>query len=203
MEIKIDSDESTSSHSFYNRLEPPLVIFLVDQTASTACTASNNQNIIAELITKSVNSLILNLILRNCVGENIKDSVFISIIGYGGQGGSFDEIRSDYLSAFADSSLRTEKVIKKVLNNSSRLIEIEEELEIWLEEKSNGISPENCNFLLNYLNLWHCDKDINYPESFIIHFCEDEKEGFRFLLNSYKWYKEPYKRPTIIEKLFK
>jgi hypothetical protein len=204
MEIKIDNDGSNNSRFSYNTGEPGLIVLLVDQTSSTGRTASDKQNTIAELITKSVNSLIMNLILSN-IGSHgtIKDRAFISIIGYGGIGvNSVEIIHSDSLSAFADNPLRTEKVKKKVVDGAGKLVEIEEEMAIWLENKSNGIPPENFNFLLNHLNIWHYHKGINYPKTSIIHFCEDEKEGFRSLLNSFKWDNKPYESPTIIEKLF-
>jgi hypothetical protein len=205
MEIKIDNDGYTNSNFFYNSGEPGLIVILVDQTSSTACTAINQQITIAELITQSVNSFLMNLILSNLGSHGtIKDRAFISIIGYGGIGvNSAEIIRSDSLSEFADSPLRIEKVKKKVNDSEGSLVEIEEEMSIWLEEKSFGTSPENCNFMAKQLNLWHIDKDINYPESFIIHFCEDEKDSFRFLLNSFQWFNEPYKKPILIEKTLK
>ena len=205
MEIKIDNDGYTNSNFFYNSGEPGLIVILVDQTSSTACTAINQQITIAELITQSVNSFLMNLILSNLGSHGkIKDRAFISIIGYGGIGvNSAEIIRYDSLSEFADSPLRIEKVKKKVNDREGSLVEIEEEMSIWLEEKSNGIPPENFNFLLNHLNIWHYQKGINYPESFIIHFCEDEKDGFRFILNSFQWFNETYKKPILIEKIFK
>lgn len=205
MEMKFDSEAFTNSNFFYNSGEPSLIVLLVDQTGSTACPAINQHNTIAELITQSVNSFLMNLILSNLGSYGtIKDIAFISIIGYGGIGVNYAEIiRSDSLREFADSPLRIEKYKKKVSDGAGGLVEIEEEMGIWLVEKSNGTAPENFNFLLNHLNIWHYQKSINYPESFIIHFCEDEKDGFRFILNSFQWFNETYKKPILIEKTFK
>lgn len=64
----------------------------------------------AEFTSLVINRTINDLIFTNSAGDKIKDRVFISLIGYGGKGGnSVDDIRSDYLSAFADSPLRIEK----------------------------------------------------------------------------------------------
>lgn len=84
---------------------PGYLIFLIDQSGSMQCDFQNNKNR-AEATAEAINSIIQELILTNSSGYKIKDRTFISLIGYGGQGGnSVDEIRSDYLSAFNDSPL--------------------------------------------------------------------------------------------------
>src|SRR5690606_5290188 len=111
---------------------PGYIIFLVDQSGSMGedyivNPNGKNQNK-AEFTALVINRTINDLIFTNSAGDKINDSVFISLIGYGGKGGnSVDDIRSDYLSAFADSPLRIEKIKKKVSDGAGGLGEIEEE----------------------------------------------------------------------------
>ena len=79
---------------------PGYIIFLVDQSGSMGEDYTGGKNK-AEFTALVINRTINDLIFTNSAGDKIKDRVFISIIGYGGQGGnSVDDIRSDYLSAF-------------------------------------------------------------------------------------------------------
>ena len=63
-----------------------------------------------EFVAKEINSFINELVQSGTDGCYIvKDRVFISIIGYGGKcGDSVDEIRSDFISKYADRPLRME-----------------------------------------------------------------------------------------------
>lgn len=144
---------------------PGYIIFLVDQSGSMGedYTGGNNK---AEFTALVINRTINDLIFTNSAGDKIKDRVFISIIGYGGQGGnSVDDIRSDYLSAYADSPLRTEKVKKKVSDGAGGLVEIEEEMAIYLEPTCprNGLTPmgEALDFAKQLIEGWISKKPDN------------------------------------------
>src|SRR5690554_2950541 len=149
---------------------PGYIIFLVDQSGSMGedyivNPNGNNQNK-AEFTALVINRTINDLIFTNSAGDKIKDRVFVSIIGYGGQGGnSVDDIRSDYLSAFADSPLRTEKVKKKVSDGAGGLVEIEEEMAIYLEPTCprNGLTPmgEALDFAKQLIEGWITKKPEN------------------------------------------
>lgn len=120
---------------------PGYLIFLVDQSGSMkeVYTGGETQ---AEFTAKAINRVIQNLVITNTAGEKTKDRVFISLIGYGGKGGnSVDDIRSDYLSMFADQPIRIEKVTKKVSDGAGGLIDIQDELPIFLEPIANGLTP--------------------------------------------------------------
>lgn len=122
---------------------PGYIIFLVDQSGSMSESYTGGKNK-AEFTALVINRTINDLIFTNSAGDKIKDRVFISIIGYGGQGGnSIDDIRSDYLSAFADSPLRIERVKKKVSDGAGGLVEIEEEMAVFLEPAcpKTGLTP--------------------------------------------------------------
>lgn len=120
---------------------PGYLIFLVDQSGSMKEIYTGNETQ-AEFTAKAINRVIQNLVITNTAGEKTKDRVFISLIGYGGKGGnSVDDIRSDYLSNFADQPLRIEKVTKKVSDGAGGLIDIQDELPIFIEPVFNGFTP--------------------------------------------------------------
>jgi hypothetical protein len=144
---------------------PGYIIFLVDQSGSMGESYTDGKNK-AEFTALVINRTINDLIFTNSAGDKIKDRVFISIIGYGGQGGnSVDDIRSDYLSAFADSPLRIEKVKKKVSDGAGGLVEIEEEMAIYLEPTypRNGLTPmgEALDFAKQLIEGWISKKPDN------------------------------------------
>lgn len=144
---------------------PGYIIFLVDQSGSMIGDYTGGKNK-AEFTALVINRTINDLIFTNSAGDKIKDRVFISIIGYGGKGGnSVDDIRSDYLSAFADSPLRTEKVKKKVSDGAGGLVEIEEEMAIYLEPTCprNGLTPmgEALDFAKQLIEGWISKKPDN------------------------------------------
>lgn len=65
-----------------------------------------------------------------------------SMIGYGGSSAlAVDDIRSDYLSSFADNPLRMENLKKKVSDGAGGLIEIDEQMPIFIEPTANGLTP--------------------------------------------------------------
>ena len=120
---------------------PGYIIFLVDQSGSMAENYANSRTK-AEFTALVINRTINDLIFTNSAGDKIKDRVFISIIGYGGKGGnSVDDIRSDYLSSFADAPLRLERIKKKISDGGGGLVEIEEEMPVFVEPTANGLTP--------------------------------------------------------------
>jgi hypothetical protein len=150
---------------------PGYIIFLVDQSGSMGENYTGGINK-AEFTALAINRIINDLIFTNSAGDKIKDRVFISVIGYGGQGGnSVDDIRSDYLSAFADTPLRIEKVKKKVSDGAGGLVEIEEEMAIYLEPTcpKNGLTPmgEAFDFAKQLIEGWISKKPEN-PAPIII-----------------------------------
>lgn len=120
---------------------PGYIIFLVDQSGSMAEPYAEGKNK-AEFTALVINRTINELINTNMDGEKVKDRVFISMIGYGGSSSlAVDDIRSDYLSSFADNPLRMEQLKKKVSDGAGGLIEIDEQMPIFIEPTANGLTP--------------------------------------------------------------
>lgn len=120
---------------------PGYIIFLVDQSASMQEPYAEGKTR-AEFTALVINRTINELINTNMDGEKVKDRVFISMIGYGGSSSlAVDDVRSDYLSSFADNPLRMEKLRKKVSDGAGGLIEIDEQMPIFIEPTANGLTP--------------------------------------------------------------
>ena len=125
----------------WSSANPGYIIFLIDQSGSMGENYTGGKNK-AEFTSLVINRTINDLIFTSSAGDKIKDRVFISLIGYGGKGGnSVEDIRSDYLSSFADDPLRIEKIKKKVSDGAGGLVEIEEEMAMYVEPTSNGLTP--------------------------------------------------------------
>ena len=142
---------------------PGYIIFLVDQSGSMSETypeKGNKANFTAMVINRTINELI-NI---NAAGDKVKDRVFISIIGYGGKGGdSVDEIRSDYISQFADKPLRIESGKQKVSDGNGGLIEINIQMPIFIEPVANGLTPmgKALEFTKKLIEAWMSKKPDN------------------------------------------
>jgi hypothetical protein len=116
---------------------PGYIIFLVDQSGSMSSPYSEGKTK-AEFTATVINRAINELININSAGEKVKDRVFISIIGYGS---SVNEVRSDYLSKFADSPIRIDSGKQKVSDGNGGLIEIEVQNPIFVEPAHSGGTP--------------------------------------------------------------
>lgn len=148
---------------------PGYLIFLVDQSGSMNEAYSEGKSK-AEFTALVINRTINEIINTNLAGDKVKNRVFISLIGYGGKGGnSVDEIRSDYLSEFANKPLRTEKIKRKVSDGAGGLLEIEEELPVFIEPIAKGATPmgDAFNMAKQLIEAWN-NKYPNNPAPVII-----------------------------------
>jgi uncharacterized protein YegL len=118
---------------------PGYLIFLVDQSGSMS-TKWTDDKTFAEYTAEVINQTINELIATNAAGETVKNRVFISLIGYGGSN-SIENLRSDYLSKYADSPIRVEKLSKRVSDGSGSWVNMEVEIPIFLESKAEGLTP--------------------------------------------------------------
>ncbi|KSA13481.1 vWA domain-containing protein [Maribacter dokdonensis] len=142
---------------------PGYIIFLVDQSGSMSENYGEGKNK-SEFTALVINRTINELINTNMDGEKVKDRLFISMIGYGGSGSlAVDDIRSDYLSSFADSPIRMESLKKKVSDGAGGLIEIDEQMPIFIEPVANGLTPmaEALSFAKELINGWLTKKPEN------------------------------------------
>ncbi|MDC1188616.1 VWA domain-containing protein [Flavobacteriales bacterium] len=132
---------SDSNSKQWSSATPGYIIFLVDQSGSMSEPYAEGKNR-AEFTALVINATINELVNTNMDGEEVKDRVFISMIGYGGSSNlSVDDIRSDYLSSFANSPLKIESIKKKVSDGGGGLVEIDEKMPIFIEPTTKGLTP--------------------------------------------------------------
>jgi hypothetical protein len=114
---------------------PVLIIFILDQSSRMAEPFKGN-------LTKDeyqcmiVNNFVNDLIFSNSAGDKIKDRFYIAIIGHSNN--QANEIRTGYLSLFADNPLQINKVKRKFSDGAGGLVEIEQEEAIYIEPFSLG-----------------------------------------------------------------
>lgn len=128
----------SSNSKQWSSATPGYIIFLVDQSGSMSESypeKGNKANFTATVINRTINELI-NI---NMNGDKVKDRVFISIIGYGNP--AVSEIRSDYLSKYAENPLRIENGKQKVSDGNGGLIEIDVQNPIFVESVANALTP--------------------------------------------------------------
>lgn len=68
--------------NIYNRLNPGLIIFLIDQSATTNVPYFNGE-LLNEMFAKIVNKSIESIFIKSSFGDTVKDLCFIEIMGYG------------------------------------------------------------------------------------------------------------------------
>lgn len=116
---------------------PGYIIFLIDQSGSMSEEYDHDMSR-ADFTAMVVNRTIQELILANGAGNYIKKRAFVSLIGYGD---AIQNLRSDFISEFAESPIRVQKVKKRVFDGAGGIIEIEDEFPIFLEPKADGLTP--------------------------------------------------------------
>jgi len=120
---------------------PGYIIFLVDQSRSMNEPYPVNER--KDVFTSTViNRTIKRLIDINKAGKVIKNRAKISLIGYGGNGDdSVDEIRSDFLSSFAENPLGIKDGKQKTYDGNGDMIEVDVKIPIFIEPTAKGLTP--------------------------------------------------------------
>lgn len=117
---------------------PGYLIFLIDQSSSMGNDWSDGKTY-AEFTAEVINRTINELIATNAAGETVKNRVFISLIGYGSKG--VRDIRSGYLSSYAEEPLRIERYKRKVSDGEGSFLELNMEVPVFLDPEAAGITP--------------------------------------------------------------
>jgi hypothetical protein len=125
--------------SYVSTANPGYFVFIIDQSArmNEPYVAGTTK---ADYAATQINRVINELININMDGERTKDRFFISLIGH--SNGVVNDIRSDYLSSFADNPLRLEQLKKKVSDGAGGMIEIDVVNPIFIEPLATGIEDE-------------------------------------------------------------
>jgi hypothetical protein len=154
---------------------PGYLIFLIDQSSSMSQIWTKNiskADYTADIVNKTINELIAS----NAAGESVKDRVFVSLIGYGGNY-SVNNLRSDYLSKYADSPIKIEQSTKQIKNGDG-YIDMNIEMPIFLESEADGLTPMGGAFdLAKRLIQGWIEKKQNHPVPVIINISDGQPEG--------------------------
>jgi frataxin-like iron-binding protein CyaY len=122
---------------------PGYLIFLIDQSSSMARDWRDGKTY-ALYTAEIINRTISELIATNAAGESVKNRVFISLISYSGN--KIDDVRSDYLNAYAEEPLRIDKKIKKVSDGEGGFLEMEVQSPVFIEPFGQGTTPMSGGF---------------------------------------------------------
>lgn len=117
---------------------PGYLIFLIDQSSSMIRDWRDGKTY-ALYTAEIINRTISELIATNAAGESVKNRVFISLISYSGH--KIEDIRSDYLNAYAEAPLRIDKKIKKVPDGEGGFLEMEVQSPVFIEPLGQGTTP--------------------------------------------------------------
>jgi len=160
----------TNNSKIWTREYPGFIIFLVDQSESMNTSYPENDNK-ANFTAMVINRTINDLTNIAAAGDKVRDVAFISIIGYGDEcGDSVYEIRSGYLSQFADNPLRIENGKQKVSDGNGGFIEINVQNPIFVNPVAQGNAPMGSalEFTKELIDAWLSDKP-GSPAPVIIH----------------------------------
>jgi hypothetical protein len=124
---------------------PGFILILIDQSGSMEDEYGNMKK--KNIAASAVNNVI-NEILEACQsGIQIKDRCYVGVIGYGKR---VDSLLGGKISKVSEKILRTEKVNKKVKDASGKLVDIEQEIPIWIEPKAENGTPMHDAFNVAY-----------------------------------------------------
>jgi len=154
---------------------PGYLIFLIDQSSSMGNEWADHKTF-ADYTAEVINKTINELIATNAAGETVKNRVFISLIGYGGS--SIKDLRSDYLSEYAETPLRIDTVTKRVKDGVGGFFDMEIEVPIFIEPSASGITPMAgaFEFAKKLIDKWISVKNDN-PVPVIINVSDGRPDG--------------------------
>lgn len=156
---------------------PGYLIFLVDQSSSMDKVLIDGKTR-AQYTADVINQTINELIATNAAGETVKNRVFISLIGYGGDSSGITDIKSGYLSSYAEEPTRVITYKQKVSDGNGGFVDMDYEMPIFLEPKAVGLTPMSGAFDLakKLIEKW-IDKKSDNPVPVIINVSDGRPEA--------------------------
>lgn len=139
---------------------PGLLIILIDQSGSMLSNYAGNESRTV-FASKAINRVVNEIIQKNFNGDKPKNRCFISVIGYNH---NVKEICSGYLTDLYKFPIRIEKIKKKQLDGAGGLIEVEENMPIWVEPiQQDGATNMKGAFIMakELVERWMQDKPEN------------------------------------------
>lgn len=158
----------------YSRNHPGLVVMLIDQ--SIAMGDEYGTTICSTFVSKTINSLISELIKRNRNGYDIVNRAYIVLIGHGGNE-NVNILKSGWLSDYELNPIKRENVAMKYSDCSGGIIEIDCSQPIWVLPSAEGIGnlSDALGIIYQLIDDWRCcrkeKEDVNLsPVPLVINF---------------------------------
>lgn len=141
----------------WTRPNPGLFIFTVDQSVDMRVDYSDFKNR-SEFAADLVNRSIYQTISKNYSGRAPKNNCYITVLGYASQ---VKVLCEGWLSDLCESPKRIFSIVRKIPDGEGGMIDIEEEMPIWVDPK---INDNNANLSIlsdevqKRVNNWSKDK---------------------------------------------
>ena len=155
-----------------SRANPGYLIILIDQSFSM-CYPYGSAGTKARECSNAVNRVLRETVLACTDGEEIKNSCYISVLGYGK---SKDEAVNAFSGMLASKSmvsvqdltencLRVENIKRKVSDGAGGLVEIDDQFPIWVEPASVGETPMSDGFKIasQLISEWIEQHESSFP----------------------------------------
>lgn len=122
--------------NLYSRNHPGLVVFILDQSAVMEDRYGVTKN--STIVSKTINSLISELIYRNWYGYEIVNRAYIVVIGHGGNE-NVNTLNSGWLSDYELNPIKKENVTMKYSDSLGGIVECDCSQPIWVSPYADGI----------------------------------------------------------------
>ena len=159
--VPIGTSKTEYSNVPIGTSNPGCIVILVDQSWSMSEPFGNDGNK-AERAALAVNRVLEELVLACRSGEEIRDRCHVTVIGYGAQ---VNSIVNGMISEVPAALIRVEKIKKHIPDGAGGTIEIDSEMPIWIEPKSDNGTPMHEAFerAAEVVEGWVSDKPNTFP----------------------------------------
>ena len=139
---------------------PGCIVILVDQSWSMGEDWGSETK--AEIAALAVNRVLEELRIASQAGEAIKDRCHVTVIGYGER---VENVVDDMISNIPSLLIEVKKVKKSIPDGAGGLVDVEVEMPIWVEPKSNNGTPMHEAFerAAEIIQRWCDDKPDGFP----------------------------------------
>ncbi|WP_036477339.1 hypothetical protein [Myxosarcina sp. GI1] len=155
-----------------SRANPGYLIVLIDQSFSM-CYPYGSAGTKAKECATAVNRVLRETVLACTDGEEIKNSCYISVIGYGKTkdaainafSGSLATKPMVSVSDLTENCLRVENIKRKVSDGAGGLVEIDDQFPIWIEPAAVGETPMSNGFQMasQLISQWIEEHKTSFP----------------------------------------
>lgn len=165
-----------------SRRNPCLIVFLLDQSGSMSDPFGGTGFSKAQGAADALNNFIRALILRCTKGEGeVRDYFEISVIGYGAQSNTANSLLAGDVMKISDLEkhpLDRVTVAKKIPDGAGGIVEVNEEVPIWVRPESGADTPmaQAVNLAHQIISNWLTSHSSSYPP-IVVNITDGEATG--------------------------